>query len=129
MRNIDVEKVTEYASEDADITLQLKNVFEPKLKETGTWKLFEETEMPLVPILASMESEGIKLDVEALIEFSSQLEKEIGIIQTKIFGLADMEFNIASPKQLGEVLFEKLAISERQKKQKQDNIKLVKRFL
>ena len=118
MRNIDVDKVTEYASEDADITLQLKNVFEPKLKETGTWKLFEETEMPLVPILASMEAEGIKLDVEALIEFSSQLEKEIGIIQTKIFELADMEFNIASPKQLGEVLFEKLAISEKAKKTK-----------
>ena len=118
MRDIDIEQVKEYASEDADITLQLKNVFEPKLKKTGTHKLFDKTEMPLVPVLASMESEGIKLDVPALNEFSKQLEKEIVKIETTIFELADTEFNIASPKQLGEVLFEKLAITSKPKKTK-----------
>ncbi|MFK5856936.1 MAG: DNA polymerase I [Bacteroidota bacterium] len=118
MRNIDIEKVKEYATEDADITLQLKHVFEPKLKETGTNKLFEEIEMPLVPILASMETEGIKLDVPALNEFSIQLEKEITKTKAVIYEHAEVEFNIASPKQLGEILFEKLAISSKPKKTK-----------
>ena len=118
MRNISIEKVKEYAAEDADITLQLKDAFEPKLKETETYKLFEETEMPLVPVLASMESEGIKLDVPALVEFSKQLEKEIVKTEASIYELSEVEFNIASPKQLGEVLFEKLAISNKPKKTK-----------
>jgi len=118
MRNIDIEKVKEYAAEDADITLQLKDIFEPELKKTGTHRLFEETEMPLVPVLASMEAEGIKLDVPALNEFSIQLEKEITKIEATIFELAEVEFNIASPKQLGEVLFEKLVISSKPKKTK-----------
>jgi len=118
MRNIAIEKVTEYAAEDADVTLQLEDVFEPKLKETGTYELFEKTEMPLVPILASMEAEGIKLDVPALNKFSAQLEKDIAKIQATIFELAEVEFNIASPKQLGEVLFEKLVISSKPKKTK-----------
>jgi len=69
MRNVDIEKVKEYAAEDADITLQLKAAFEPELKKTGTYQLFEKIEMPLVPVLASMEAEGIKLDVEALVDF------------------------------------------------------------
>lgn len=118
MRNISIEKVKEYAAEDADITFQLKDVFEPKLKETETYKLFEETEMPLVPVLASMETEGIKLDVPALNEFSIKLEKEIVKTEASIFELAEVEFNIASPKQLGQVLFEKLAISSKPKKTK-----------
>ncbi|NQU35451.1 MAG: DNA polymerase I [Bacteroidetes bacterium] len=118
MRNVDVETVKEYAAEDADITLQLKDVFEPELKKTGTFELFEKTEMPLVPVLASMEAEGIKLDVEALFEFSIQLEKEISIIQIAIFELAECEFNIASPKQLGEILFNKLLIIDKPKKTK-----------
>jgi len=118
MRNISIEKVKEYAAEDADITLQLKDAFEPKLKETETYKLFEETEMPLVPVLASMEKEGIKLDVPALNEFSLQLEKEIAKTEASIYELSEVEFNIASPKQLGEVLFEKLAISSKPKKTK-----------
>lgn len=118
MREIDIDEVKEYAAEDADITLQLKNVFEPKLKETDTYKLFEETEMPLVPVLASMEAEGIKLDVPALKEFSLELESSIKQIETSIFELAETEFNIASPKQLGEVLFEKLAITSKPKKTK-----------
>ena len=118
MRNIDVEKVKEYAAEDADITLQLKEVFEPELKKTDTWKLFEEVEMPLVPVLASMETEGIKLDVPALSEFSIQLEGELKKIVSTIYELAGTEFNIASPKQLGEILFERLAISDKPKKTK-----------
>ncbi len=118
MRNVEVEKVKEYAAEDADITFQLMEVFKPKLKETETWKLFEEVEMPLVPVLASMETEGIRLDVDALHEFSNQLETEIAKIQSTIFELAEDEFNIASPKQLGEILFEKLAITDKAKKTK-----------
>ena len=118
MRNVAVEKVIEYAAEDADITLQLKHAFEPELKKTGTYQLFEKIEMPLVPVLASMESEGIKLDVPALHEFSKQLEQEITKIETTIFELAEVEFNIASPKQLGEILFENLAISSKPKKTK-----------
>ena len=118
MRNVDIEKVKEYAAEDADITLQLKAAFEPELKKTGTYQLFEKIEMPLVPVLASMEAEGIKLDVEALVDFSVQLEDEIAKIETTIFDLAEIEFNIASPKQLGEILFEKLAISSKPKKTK-----------
>lgn len=118
MRNVDIEQVKEYAAEDADITLQLKDAFEPELKSTGTYELFEKTEMPLVPVLASMEAEGIKLDVPALNEFSVQLKHEIIRIEADIFKLAETEFNIASPKQLGEILFEKLAISSKPKKTK-----------
>ena len=118
MRNVDIEKVKEYAAEDADVTFQLMEVFEPKLKETDTWKLFNEVEMPLVPVLASMEAEGIRLDVDALNDFSSLLETEIAKIQLTIFELAEEEFNIASPKQLGEILFEKLAITDKAKKTK-----------
>ena len=118
MRTVDPAVVAEYAAEDADITLQLKEVFEPKLKDTGTEKLFRDIEMPLVPVLASMEAEGVKLDVKVLKEFSQKLEKEIERIQKEIFEMAGMEFNIASPKQLGEVLFERLLITTRPKKTK-----------
>ncbi len=107
MRTVSPDVIAEYAAEDADITLQLKEVFIPKLKETGTEKLFNEIEMPLVPVLASMEAEGVKLDVEALKKFSEKLEKEIKAIEKQIFEMAGTEFNIASPKQLGEVLFER----------------------
>lgn len=118
MRNVSVEKVKEYAAEDADITLQLKHYFEPELKKSGTWKLFQEVEMPLVPVLASMEAEGIKLDTPALSEFSKQLEIDIDKIEGNIYKQADIKFNIASPKQLGEILFEKLVISDKPKKTK-----------
>jgi DNA polymerase I len=118
MRNVEIKKAKEYAAEDADITLQLKHVFKPELKKSGTYKLFTETEMPLVPILASMETEGIKLDVNALSEFSIQLKKEITELEAGIYELSGSEFNIASPKQLGEILFEKLAISDKPKKTK-----------
>ena len=118
MRDVDAKIIKEYAAEDADITLQLKAVFEPQLKETGTLKLFEEIEMPLVPVLASMEAEGVKLDIKALNDYSKELEKDIEKIEKKIYELAGTEFNIASPKQLGEILFDKLRISEKPKKTK-----------
>jgi DNA polymerase-1 len=118
MRDVDPDIIAEYAAEDADVTLQLKEVFEPKLKETGTDKLFNEIEMPLVPVLANMEAEGVKLDTKALAEFSKKLEQEIEKIQVEIYEMAGVEFNIASPKQLGEVLFEKLVISSKPKKTK-----------
>ncbi|PKP32826.1 MAG: DNA polymerase I [Bacteroidetes bacterium HGW-Bacteroidetes-16] len=118
MRDANPAEIKEYAAEDADITLQLKEVFEPMLVEAGTKKLFDEIEMPLVPVLASMEAEGVKLDVDTLVQFSQELETQIGVTQAEIFRLADTEFNIASPKQMGEVLFEKLAIIDKPKKTK-----------
>ena len=118
MRTVDEKIIAEYAAEDADITLQLKEIFLPKLKETGTEKLFYEIEMPLVPVLASMEAEGVKLDLEVLKKFSEKLEKEIKKIEQQIYQMAGTEFNIASPKQLGEVLFERLIITAKPKKTK-----------
>ena len=118
MRDVDIETVKEYAAEDADITLQLKHIFQPKLKETGTDKLFEEIEMPLVRVLASMEGEGIKLDVEILQGFSKQLEIDIAKLEKAIYAEAGEAFNISSPKQLGVILFEKLVVSAKPKKTK-----------
>ena len=118
MRDVDIKLVKEYAAEDADITLQLKDIFAPQLKKTDTWQLFEKIEMPLVPVLASMEAEGVKLDIKALNEYSIELEKYIGETEKIIYELAGVEFNIASPKQLGEVLFDKLQISDKPKKTK-----------
>jgi len=118
MRDVDLKLIKEYAAEDADITLQLKELFEPELKKSGTKKLFDEIEMPLVPVLASMEAEGVKLDIIALNEYSTELEKYIGETEKNIFKMAGEEFNIASPKQLGDILFEKLKIDEKPKKTK-----------
>ncbi len=115
MRTVDLETIKEYAAEDADITLQLKLVFEPLLDETKTRKLFDEIENPLVPVLASMEAEGVKLDIETLKDYSKQLEKEIDELIKKIHELAGEEFNISSPKQLGIILFEKLKITDKPK--------------
>ncbi len=118
MRQVDTETIKEYAAEDADITLQLSEVFAPKLKETGTEKLFNEIEMPLVPVLASMEREGIKLDVEVLREFSKELETDIARLEKAIYEEAGEQFNISSPKQLGVILFEKLRVASKPKKTK-----------
>lgn len=115
MRSVDVETIKDYACEDADITLQLKNVFEPILSETKNTKLFGEIETPLIKVLSSMEAEGVKLDSKALNAFSEELREQILEIQNEIFKLSDSEFNISSPKQLGEILFEKLKITERPK--------------
>jgi len=103
MRTVALDEIKEYAAEDADVTLQLREIFEPKLKETGTEKLFYETEMPLVPVLAAMEAEGVKLDTETLAKFGEKLTVEIAEMEKEIYEMAGTEFNIASPKQLGEV--------------------------
>ncbi len=118
MRDVDIERVKEYAAEDADITFQLKQVFEPELKEAGIRDLFDKIEMPLVPVLASMEAEGVKLDIDALGVFSKELETDIKKTGKNIFDLAEEEFNIASPRQLGVILFEKLKIDDKPKKTK-----------
>lgn len=104
--------------QDADITLKLKNVFEPKLKEEGCYDLFREVEMPLMPVLAWMERNGVCIDTEALKETSTLYTKEMNRLEEEIHALAGEPFNIASPKQVGEVLFEKLKISEKPKKTK-----------
>lgn len=118
MRMVDTETVKEYAAEDADITWQLKNVLEPLLAETGTRQLFDEIEIPLIPVLASMEAEGVNIDSQALESYSGDLALEIRKVEQEIYADAGMEFNIASPKQLGEVLFERMEIVEKPKKTK-----------
>lgn len=117
MRDIPQEKIVDYACEDADITLQLKNEFEPKMNETLK-KLMDEIETPLIPVLSAMEKEGIKLDVPALKTFSEELEKSIIELTAQITEIAGEEFNIDSPKQLGVVLFENMKIVEKAKKTK-----------
>jgi len=118
VRSVNLKILSDYACEDADITLQLMQVFEPKLIETNTLELFNNIEVPLVPVLASMEAEGVKLDIHNLTDYSRQLEIEITELIKEIRAQAGMEFNISSPKQLGEVLFEKLKIVEKPKKTK-----------
>jgi DNA polymerase-1 len=118
MRQVPIEQQTEYAVEDADITLQLKEHFEKELGEANTQKLFDEIEIPLVRVLADMELEGINLDVEFLNSLSSDLNRDIAILETKIYEQAGVEFNIASPKQLGEILFDKMKLVDKPKKTK-----------
>lgn len=118
MRNVPIEKIKEYAAEDADITLQLKSVFEKELKTTGLYELSESLEMPLIPVLANMESTGINIDVNALIEFSKTLNIELIETEKKIFKHAGIDFNISSPKQLGEILFDRLKLDSQAKKTK-----------
>ncbi len=118
MREVPVEQVKEYAAEDADITLQLYEKLMPLLKENGVEKLFYEIEMPLVPVLSRMEANGVKIDTENLQQISEEFGKEIRKIEEQIYQAAGTPFNIASPKQLGEILFEKLKIDEKAKKTK-----------
>ncbi len=118
MREVPVELVKEYAAEDADITLQLYEKLLPLLKENGVEKLFYEIEMPLVPVLSRMEANGVRIDTENLQQISEAFGVEIHKIEEEIYKAAGMPFNIASPKQLGEVLFEKLRIDEKAKKTK-----------
>ena len=113
MRSVMPDLIADYACEDADITLQLRHKFEPLLEQGGLRKLFDEIEIPLVTVLASMEAEGVMLDTEALKEYSIQLGKEVIEVEKQIFELAGQTFNISSPKQLGEILFEKLRITDR----------------
>ena len=118
MRDAPLEQVKEYAAEDADVTLQLKKVFDPMLAEKKVSKVFEEVENPLVPVLVGMEYEGVNLDVEFLREYSKALETDIRKAEENVYAHAGLKFNIGSPKQLGEVLFEKMKIDAGQKKTK-----------
>jgi DNA polymerase-1 len=116
MADVPLDKISEYAAEDADVTWQLKAAVQPLLKERGAERVFYEIESPLVPVLADMELEGIRLDATALAEFSAQLTKEIADLEKTICKLAGTTFNINSPRQLGQILFDVLKICEKPKK-------------
>lgn len=118
MRDADVEKVAEYSAEDADITLRLKQAFHPMLDEKGVRPVMEKIEAPLVPVLADMEREGVRIDKEMLASYSTDLQSEIALLEQRIYELAGIQFNIASPKQLGDVLFDKLKLDPKAKKTK-----------
>ena len=118
MRDLDPKDVYEYACEDADITLQLKNKLEPELKKAECEDLFYNIEMPLMPVLAEMEMNGVCLDTVSLAETSKQFTTRMNEIEARIYELAGEHFNIASPKQVGEILFDKLKIVEKAKKTK-----------
>ncbi|MBS1761318.1 MAG: DNA polymerase I [Bacteroidetes bacterium] len=118
MKDVDVEKAKEYAVEDTDITLQLKNKFEPELFAKNVEKIFYEVESPLVKVLVDMEYEGINVDVEFLKSYSDSLEKEIIDAEKNVYEQAGLKFNLASPKQLGEVLFDKMQLDCNAKKTK-----------
>jgi DNA polymerase-1 len=118
MRDVAIEKITEYAAEDADITLQLKNKFQPLLDAKSVRKVFEEVENPLVKVLTDMEFEGIRVDMDFLKEYSKELEKEAAQAEANVYREAGVRFNLSSPKQLGEVLFDKLKLDPKAKKTK-----------
>lgn len=118
MRDVEVEKVKEYAVEDADITLQLKNIFLPQIKARAVEEVFYKVENPLVKVLTNMEFEGIRIDESFLKEYSKELEAEAKAAEEKVYTAAGVRFNLASPKQLGEVLFEKLQLDPKAKKTK-----------
>lgn len=118
MRDLPPQQVCNYACEDADVTLKLKNILEKELKEKGAEQLFYEIEMPLVRVLVNIESNGVRIDTEALNETSKHLTIRLQQIEEEIYALAETTFNIASPKQVGEVLFDKLKIIEKARKTK-----------
>jgi len=118
MRDVEIEKIKDYAAEDADITLQLKHVFTPLLKKKEVEKVFNEVENPLVKVLASMEYEGVRIDMDFLKQYSRQLDIEAKEAEESVYKQAGVRFNLSSPKQLGEVLFEKLQLDPKAKKTK-----------
>jgi DNA polymerase-1 len=118
MRDVPLPAIAEYAAEDADITLQLKNVFDEKLSEPAVRKLFEDVEMPLVKVLTNMEAEGINVDLTVLKDMSDVLSADIRLTEKEIQDMAGMPFNVSSPRQVGEVLFERMKISENPSKTK-----------
>ena len=118
MRDLAPEEVYKYACEDADVTLRLKNVLEKQLREQGAYDLFHDIEMPLVPVLAQMEFNGVRIDTDALRETSALYTQRLQEIEQDIYSLAGQPFNISSPKQVGEMLFETLKISTKAKKTK-----------
>ncbi|MEY3291430.1 MAG: hypothetical protein RLZZ266_455 [Bacteroidota bacterium] len=118
MRDVPLDQITEYAAEDADITYQLKECFEPLLTKREVKRVFEEVENPLMQVLVDMEFEGVKVDEQFLNEYSKVLEADIKISEERVFEQAGVRFNLASPKQLGEVLFDILKIDPKAKKTK-----------
>lgn len=118
MRDVPLDEIKEYASEDADITLQLKKIFVPLVKERNVEKVFSKIEMPLVEVLTQMEFDGVAIDTKALKSYSNKLLKEIIKIQDRVYKIAGQEFNMASPKQLGEILFDKLKLDSNAKRTK-----------
>ena len=118
MKEVPAEQIKEYAAEDADITLQLKNCFAPLLSKKGVQKVFDEVENPLVRVLVDMEFEGVKVDTGFLNDYSKVLEEEAKISEERVFEQAGVRFNLASPKQLGEVLFDILKLDPKAKKTK-----------
>jgi DNA polymerase-1 len=118
IREVEIEKLKEYAVEDADVTLQLKDIFTPILKSKKVQKVFEEVETPLLKVLADMEFEGVNVDTDFLNLYSKELETQASISEESVFEQAGMRFNLASPKQLGEVLFVKMQLGEKVKKTK-----------
>ncbi len=118
MRSVPARKLRDYSCEDADLTLQLKNAIDPKLDESEVRELFDTIEMPLVPVLAKMENAGVKLNSEELNKYAVILREQIIGIEKEIINMAGEEFNVASPKQLGIILFEKLKIDSKAKKTK-----------
>ncbi len=118
MRDAPLDQVTEYAAEDADITLQLKNCFVPLIKKRGVEKVFEQVENPLVRVLVDMEYEGVKVDIDFLNEYSKVLEVDAKVSEERVYEQAGVRFNLASPKQLGEVLFDILKLDAKAKKTK-----------
>ena len=118
MREVAFEKITDYAAEDADITLQLKAKFEPLLKQNGVEKVFAEAEVPLIEVLTEMEFNGVRIDEGFLKEYSVQLDMEAIAAEQRIYDASGVKFNIGSPKQLGEILFDKLQLDPKAKKTK-----------
>lgn len=118
MRDVELEKIKDYAAEDADITLQLKHKFKPLLDTLEVRQVFEKVENPLVNVLADMEFEGVKVDTGFLQDYSKDLERDAKLAEERVYAAAGVRFNLASPKQLGEVLFEKLKLDPKAKKTK-----------
>lgn len=123
MKDLKPEDISDYACEDADITLQLKEKFAPEVKERNGQKVFSEIECPLINVLSDMEMEGIKLDKGFLEEYSGELQQEIAAQMEKVYELAGEEFNLNSPKQMGEVLFDRLNLDAKAKKTKSGQYK------
>ena len=118
MRDVPVERVVDYAAEDADVTLQLANAFKPMLKDLNAEALANEVENPLIYVLADIEKEGVRIDMDTLINYSRELELDIRRFEQNVYDKCGIKFNLASPKQLGEVLFDKLCLDPKAKKTK-----------
>ena len=126
MRDVAPDLLRDYACEDADVTWQLKEILEKEIENAGLQSLFNDVEMPLVRVLFTMEKFGVSLDTESLKLYSVELKEQILKIESEIIEMAGVEFNVASPKQVGDVLFDQLKIDEKAKKTKTGSILLRK---